>query len=112
MRIWRVQAKRWAVRFKPLTGGSEQGPSARERLVKEQALRLRSCQDKSSADGDSAEIPDWDEGGNESQRQGCLVAELLIGTYGNLSLSLLRSGLASEIGYGPESRNVPYAGRA
>lgn len=50
--------------------------------------------------------------GTGSQQQGCLVAELQIRIYGNLSLSLLRSGLASEIGYGPESKNVPSAGRA
>lgn len=50
--------------------------------------------------------------GTGSQLQGCLVAELQMGIYGNLSLFLLRAALASEIGCGPESRNVPSAGRA
>lgn len=50
--------------------------------------------------------------GTGSQQQGCLVAELQMGIYGNLRLFLLRAALASEIGCGPESRNVPSAGRA
>lgn len=82
--------------------GLEAGLQSREGCSRSgQGLHVRRCQTRAQLVETVQEIrhPPGMKAGTGPQEQGCPVAELQTRGQGNLRLSLLRSGLAPEIGH-------------